>query len=75
MVNYEGDLNLKATELRLGLPGSDEPEKDSCSYSSLRRSNKRSSPEATEEDSTINKSNSNGFDATRDDQDHVPPSK
>ncbi|GER29721.1 auxin-responsive protein [Striga asiatica] len=32
--NFESDLNLKATELRLGLPGSDEPGKNnkrSCS--------------------------------------------
>ncbi|XAR58597.1 hypothetical protein NMG60_11014065 [Bertholletia excelsa] len=36
------DLNLKATELRLGLPGSDEPGKQS---SPIVRSNKRASPE------------------------------
>uniref|UniRef100_A0A6M2ETS6 Auxin-responsive protein n=1 Tax=Populus davidiana TaxID=266767 RepID=A0A6M2ETS6_9ROSI len=44
---YESDLNLKATELRLGLPGSDEPEKPSTTPSV--RSNKRASPEISEE--------------------------
>ncbi|XP_011042428.1 PREDICTED: auxin-induced protein 22E-like [Populus euphratica] len=43
---YESDLNLKATELRLGLPGSDEPEKPSTTPSV--RSNKRASPEISE---------------------------
>jgi len=42
-VLYEGDLNLKATELRLGLPGTDEPEKQNPV---TRRTNKRSSPES-----------------------------
>ncbi|XP_061338135.1 auxin-induced protein 22D-like isoform X2 [Gastrolobium bilobum] len=46
------EMNLKDTELRLGLPGSDEREKRSCSYSFV-RSNKRSSPEASEEESNI----------------------
>ncbi|KAB5557510.1 hypothetical protein DKX38_008419 [Salix brachista] len=44
---FESDLNLKATELRLGLPGSDEPEKPSTTPSV--RSNKRASPEISEE--------------------------
>ncbi|XP_050235926.1 auxin-induced protein 22D-like [Mercurialis annua] len=38
---YEGDLNLKATELRLGLPGRDEPEQK-------QRGIKRASPEISE---------------------------
>lgn len=42
-VLYEGDLNLKATELRLGLPGTDEPEKQNPVTG---RTNKRSSPES-----------------------------
>lgn len=75
MENYKTELNLKDTELRLGLPGTDElaPEKRSV----VRSSNKRSSPEASEVES-INKSNvnnSNGSDATSDDQDNVPPAK
>ncbi|KAJ1417541.1 PB1 domain [Sesbania bispinosa] len=65
---YETELNLKATELRLGLPGSDEPEKHSC----IVRSNKRSSPEASEEESI---SNSNVNTLNIDDQDNVPPAK
>ncbi|QCE06300.1 auxin-induced protein 22D [Vigna unguiculata] len=64
--SYEKELNLKATELRLGLPGSDEPEKRSSP-----RSNKRSSPEASEEECI-----SNGSDVTSDQQDNVvPPAK
>ncbi|PSR92782.1 Auxin-induced protein like, partial [Actinidia chinensis var. chinensis] len=45
-VVYEGDLNLKATELRLGLPGTDEPEKQNISSV---RNNKRASPDMTED--------------------------
>lgn len=37
------DLNLKATELRLGLPGTDEPERETSPNSS--RTKKRSSSE------------------------------
>ncbi|KAI4301170.1 hypothetical protein L6164_034476 [Bauhinia variegata] len=66
MEKYEGELNLKATELRLGLPGRDEPEKSSCTSNSV-RSNKRSSPKTSEEE-TISKT----------DQEHkstAPPAK
>jgi len=64
--SYEKELNLEATELRLGLPGSDEPEKRAVA-----RSNKRSSPEASEEECI-----SNGSDVTSDHQDNVvPPAK
>ncbi|OMP08827.1 AUX/IAA protein [Corchorus olitorius] len=46
-MNYENDLvNLKATELRLGLPGSDEPTEKKM------RNNKRSSSEISEESRT-----------------------
>ncbi|KAK6138902.1 hypothetical protein DH2020_027363 [Rehmannia glutinosa] len=44
---HESDLNLKATELRLGLPGSDECEK---MFSSA-KNNKRASPEMAEDSS------------------------
>lgn len=58
-MSYENDLDLKATELRLGLVGIDEPEKKS--------SNKRSSSEISEE----SKSSSNaGSDDTA-----PPPAK
>ncbi|KAG5051777.1 hypothetical protein AAZX31_02G136300 [Glycine max] len=70
---YGKELNLEATELRLGLPGSDEPEKRSAV-----RSNKRSSPEASEEEciSKGNMNSSDGSDITSDDQDNVvPPAK
>lgn len=40
---YENDLNLKATELRLGLPGTDHEQGKQTSLSSLVKSNKRSS--------------------------------
>ncbi|KAF5727036.1 Aux22d [Tripterygium wilfordii] len=49
MAPYEKDLNLKATELRLGLPGSDEPEKQLSG--SLNSNNKRASPETFEDGS------------------------
>lgn len=66
---YESDLNLKATELRLGLPGSDEPEKQSAPSV---RSNKRASPEISQE----SKSNSCVSNAGNDDErDSAPPAK
>ncbi|XP_071940527.1 auxin-induced protein 22D-like [Coffea arabica] len=46
IVAHENDLNLKATELRLGLPGTDESEKESASCT---KNNKRSLPECAEE--------------------------
>ncbi|XP_020226935.1 auxin-induced protein 22E [Cajanus cajan] len=73
MGSYESELNLKATELRLGLPGSDEPEKRSCSV----RSNKRSSRESSVEESRC-KSNVNSDDSTTTsdhDQESVQPAK
>ncbi|GKV20167.1 hypothetical protein SLE2022_207950 [Rubroshorea leprosula] len=45
-VSYESDLNFKATELRLGLPGSDETEKQSTPCV---RGHKRASSEISEE--------------------------
>lgn len=45
-VLYEGDLNLKATELRLGLPGTDEPEQQNAASG---RNNKRSLPESADD--------------------------
>ncbi|RVX22058.1 Auxin-induced protein 22B [Vitis vinifera] len=45
-VGYESDLNLKATELRLGLPGRDEAEKEALSGV---RNNKRASPDTSDE--------------------------
>ncbi|KAF8394338.1 hypothetical protein HHK36_020546 [Tetracentron sinense] len=48
-VTYESDLNLKATELRLGLPGTDEYEKQTPPSV---RSNKRSLPDIIEESDT-----------------------
>ncbi|GFZ08781.1 AUX/IAA transcriptional regulator family protein [Actinidia rufa] len=41
-----GDLNLKATELRLGLPGTEEVEREATSCV---RNNKRASPDTAEE--------------------------
>ncbi|KAJ7977315.1 Auxin-responsive protein [Quillaja saponaria] len=65
--NYKIELNFQATELRLGLPGSDEPEKRSCI-----KSNKRASPEVEE---SVTKSNCTSSDGTSDEQDSAPPAK
>lgn len=68
---YQGDLHLKATELRLGLPGSDEPQKQ---YTPNARSNKRASPEISEESRT--RSNSSASIAENGDRDiDAPPAK
>ncbi|OAY61596.1 auxin-induced protein 22D [Manihot esculenta] len=68
---YEGDLHLKATELRLGLPGSDEPQKQ---YTPNARSNKRASPEISEESRT--RSNSSASIAENGDREiDAPPAK
>ncbi|GAB4830465.1 Auxin-induced protein 22E [Ancistrocladus abbreviatus] len=68
------DLNLKATELRLGLPGSDELENQLTS-SSVARSNKRSSPEMAEDcgSSTNNSGGSDARDRKSELQDSAPP--
>ncbi|CBI17931.3 hypothetical protein AAG906_021320 [Vitis piasezkii] len=65
-VVYDNGLNLEATELRLGLPGTNEPEKQS---STSVRSKKRASPEMAEE--TRSKSSSCISDA----DDDAPPPK
>lgn len=68
---YGKELNLEATELRLGLPGSDEPEKRSAV-----RSNKRSSPEPSVEESRCNSNGSSDSTTTSDhDEDSVQPAK
>lgn len=65
-MNYESDeINLKATELRLGLPGSDEPEKTYI------KNNKRASPEISQESKT-DSSVSNG---ENDERESGPPAK
>lgn len=54
-VAYENGLNLKATELRLGLPGTDqEAEKEAVSGV---RNNKRASPDTNDECGTKGSSN------------------
>ncbi|OIW12639.1 hypothetical protein TanjilG_24572 [Lupinus angustifolius] len=72
---YETKMNLKDTELRLGLPGTDHMEEKCLSnFSVVRSNNKRSSPESTHEEESINK---NGPNNTCGDDQHtyVPPSK
>ena len=70
-VNYENNLNLKATELRLGLPGSDEPERQTTPSI---RNNKRTSSEISEE--SRSKGSSGVTEAGNDDcQDSAPPAK
>ncbi|XP_010278166.1 PREDICTED: auxin-responsive protein IAA4-like [Nelumbo nucifera] len=69
-VTYENDLNLKATELRLGLPGTDDSDKQTPSGV---RSNKRTLSETTEE--CRSKSNSGTSDARNDDTETAPAAK
>ncbi|XP_021770258.1 auxin-induced protein 22D-like [Chenopodium quinoa] len=68
---YENDLHLEATELRLGLPGSKEPENQSNS-NNVARSIKRSSPDQLPSDSSST-NNSSVSDARN--EDCPPPSK
>ncbi|CAL0333558.1 unnamed protein product [Lupinus luteus] len=56
-VGYENDLNLKATELRLGLPGREEKEEKTIEGGV--KNNKRQLPETSEESVSISK-NSKG---------------
>lgn len=49
VITHEG-LNLKETELRLGLPGSDKPEKETI-YSL--RNNKRAVPDSVEDRESV----------------------
>ncbi|CAN1131782.1 Auxin-induced protein 22D [Linum perenne] len=82
-IKLDSDLNLEATELRLGLPGSDrvdEPEKSQASSTSptttvlrigVNSNNKRSSPDAPPSDECKSQSNSSASDV--DDGDCVPP--
>ncbi|GMI98730.1 indole-3-acetic acid inducible 4, AUXIN INDUCIBLE 2-11 [Hibiscus trionum] len=48
-VNYENGLNLKATELKLGLPGSDEPERQTTLRPNKRTSSEISSSGVTDD--------------------------
>lgn len=53
--NNEDQLNFKATELRLGLPGStEEPENKQAAKPPPPRNNKRSSPDPTAEECCTN---------------------
>ncbi|XP_028758421.1 auxin-induced protein 22D [Neltuma alba] len=69
-MNFDGELmNLKDTELRLGLPGRDEEDKRSCSV----RSNKRTWRESSEdEQSSVTQNNACN---SSDDKDNAPPAK
>ncbi|RHN48145.1 putative transcription factor interactor and regulator AUX-IAA family [Medicago truncatula] len=71
-------INHKDTELRLGLPGSDDEQ--SCNGGSIVRSNKRSfSPETSVEEESISKSSGDSNSTTTSDRDHdqdsVQPTK
>lgn len=67
------DLNLKATELRLGLPGSEEPEKQAPQSP---RNNKRASPEMAEDCRTTSNKKASFLGAGNCDvQDGAPPTK
>lgn len=65
-VAYENDLNLKATELRLGLPGTEENEEKALSSV---RTNKRPLTETSEE------CGSKGSNAQHVNSDVAPPAK
>ncbi|XP_028807968.1 auxin-induced protein 22D-like [Neltuma alba] len=65
-----GELNLKDTELRLGLPGSDEPEKR-CSVGSKRKC----SPEETSREEELTGKSSSDAKSDQNESDHGPPAK
>ncbi|KAG4186736.1 hypothetical protein ERO13_A08G062000v2 [Gossypium hirsutum] len=71
-VNYENDLNLMATEPRLGLPGCGDDEPQRKTNPSI-RNNKRTVPEISEVSSS--ESNSSITMSGSDDQDSPPPAK
>lgn len=66
-VAYENDLNLKATELRLGLPGTEEKEDRTLP---IVRNNKRPLPETSDEESVSKSSTTQHVDT-----DATPPAK
>ncbi|KAF8401797.1 hypothetical protein HHK36_012743 [Tetracentron sinense] len=70
-VTFESDLNLKATELRLGLPGTNESEKQTPPSV---RSNKRALPDMNEESRSKNYSSVTEA-AGHGDRETAPPSK
>ncbi|XP_043697920.1 auxin-induced protein 22B-like [Telopea speciosissima] len=70
-VTYESDLNLKATELRLGLPGTDDSEKDKLMAPAAVRINKRPLSGSTDE----SKSASCASDARDGDRETAPAAK
>ncbi|KAJ4969029.1 hypothetical protein NE237_015730 [Protea cynaroides] len=70
-VTYEGDLNLKATELRLGLPGTDESEREKPMVPVAVRNNKRPLTGSTDE----SKSASCASDARDGDRETRPAAK
>lgn len=76
-VNYGGDdLNLEATELRLGLPGSTDGHEKQSSSATV-RTNKRASPDVAEDQSARTKSNNSIVSdiAGNGDGDSAPPAK
>lgn len=68
----DDDLNFKATELRLGLPGSEEPEKR---RSTMTKNNKRASPEVNEEYCRSTSSSCTLNTGINDEKEDVPPTK
>ena len=64
---YENDLNLKATELRLGLPGTEDKEDQTLP---IVRNNKRPLPETSDEESVSKSSITQHVDT-----DSTPPTK
>ncbi|KAK7243165.1 hypothetical protein RIF29_37953 [Crotalaria pallida] len=69
-VGYVNDLNLEATELRLGLPGTDKKEEKKTMHD-VKNNNKRQLPETSQE----SVSNSKGSKDQHAESDAAPPSK
>lgn len=71
MGSYETELNLKDTELRLGLPGCDELEKRSCKRSSMELEDSKCKSNVT----TSNNVSSDSSTTNEHDSDSVQPAK
>lgn len=77
-LNYGGtdDLILEATELRLGLPGSDGHEKQSSATANhVMRNNKRAAPQGMSEEPRFKRISNESDIASNGDPDCEPPAK
>ena len=76
-MEFERDLNLDATELRLGLPGTATKQSEKQTpNSNLAKSNKRSLPDMNEDSAGGSESSSvSSNDKKSDEQETAPPTK